>query len=298
MLLSIVIPTYRRPAMLKELLEALVPQLTPDTEALVIDNDPDGSARAVTGSFPALRYVHEPRAGVVHARNRGVAEARGGHILFIDDDEVPSPRWLESFAQMARDGVTACFGRILPRYEATPPRGLEKLLDALFSREEGGNQGADISERWAYLGTGNAMFDKAVCFPAPDPFDLRFNNSGGEDIWMIRGLMARGVRLIWNRDGLVEEVVPKARMTLAYLKSRKFAHGQQRVIFMYGEGGRGGLVRALPWMGVGAVQAVGFGAAAALLRLTGSPRRYEAEARVQAGLGKLMWRQAARKLYG
>jgi succinoglycan biosynthesis protein ExoM len=297
-LISIVIPTFRRPDMLAGLLATLGPQLTADTEAVIVDNDPAASARDVVAAAPGLRYVHEPRPGVVHARNRGVAEARGRYILFLDDDELPGPHWLAAFETMARAGAPAAFGRIVPRYAGTPPAGLVPLLDALFSRELGRAQGADITDCWPYLGTGNAMFDRAVCFPEAAPFDPRFNTSGGEDVWLIRGLVRRGVRLAWNRDGLVEELVPASRMTLDYLKDRKFANGQQRVIFNYGEGGGEGVARAALWMGVGAVQAVGYGTAALLMRVTGSPRRLEAEARVQAGLGKLLWRRAAPKLYG
>lgn len=298
MLISIVIPTYRRAGMLSGLLDALAPQMTAEVEALVIDNDPAGSAADTAARYGWLRYVHEPRPGVVHARNRGVAEARGSHVLFIDDDEVPSPGWLAAFAALARAGTIACFGRITPRFVAPPPPGLEKMLAGLFSREIDADTGADITASWAYLGTGNAMFDRAACFPEPDPFDLRFNQSGGEDIWMIRGLMARGVRLIWNREGLVDEIVPPGRMTLDYVRARKFAHGQQRVIFNHRGGGLAGWARALPWMGIGLVQAVGFGALALGLGAIGSPRALEARARSDAGRGKLMWRTAARALYG
>jgi glycosyltransferase involved in cell wall biosynthesis len=298
MLLSIVIPTYRRPEMLAELLDALAPQLFPEVELLVVDNDPAASARAVVARDPRLRYVHEPRPGVVNARNRGVAEAGAGHILFIDDDEVPVAGWLDAFAAQARDGVVASFGRIVPRYEAPVPPGLARLLDGLFSREAVGPTGTDITALWPYLGTGNALFRRDICFGAGAPFDARFNESGGEDIWLIRGLVARGVRLLWNREGLVEEVVPASRMTLDYLKRRKFAHGQQRVIMNYGTGGGRGLARALPWMAVGAVQALGFGTAARVLALAGSARRFEAEARMHAGLGKLRWRGALQRNYG
>lgn len=292
MLLSIVIPTYRRPQMLAELLDALAPQLTAETEALVIDNDPQESARPTVEARPGFRYVPEPRRGVVNARNRGVAEARGGHIVFIDDDEVPVADWLAAFAAQARAGVVASFGRIVPRYEAAAPADLKPLLDQLFSREAEGPTGTDITAIWNYLGTGNAMFDKARCFAGPTPFDDRFNASGGEDIWLIRGLIQQGVRLAWNREALVEELVPASRMTVEYLKRRKFGQGQQRVIFAYGEGRAKQRLAAVLWMGVGAVQFVGHGAAATAFGLAGSSRRSEALVRMHAGLGKLLWRRS------
>lgn len=289
MLISIVIPTYRRPAMLAELLDALAPQLVPEVEVLVIDNDPDAGARATADAYPGVRYVHETRRGVVHARNRGVAEARGGHIVFIDDDEVPAPGWLAAFAAQARAGVRLAFGRIVPRYDGAAPAHLKPLLDALFSREAEGPTGTDITAMWNYLGTGNAMFDKAFAFPEAEPFDARFNASGGEDIWLIRGLMARGARLIWNREALVEEQVPAARMTADYLAARKFAHGQQRVIFAYGAGGLKPALQAALWMGVGAIQVGRHGLESLVYGALGSPRAAEARARLQGGLGKLLW---------
>jgi len=44
-----------------------------------------------------VRYVHEPSTGVVHARNRGVREAGGEYLIFLDDDEVPAAGWLNAF---------------------------------------------------------------------------------------------------------------------------------------------------------------------------------------------------------
>ncbi len=85
--------------MLEELLEALAPQLSArPVEAILVDNCPDASARAMASAFaPLVRYVHEPSTGVVHARNRGVREAGGEYLIFLDDDEVPAAGWLNAF---------------------------------------------------------------------------------------------------------------------------------------------------------------------------------------------------------
>src|SRR5262245_62267257 len=72
-------------------------------EVVVIDNDPAGSARSTTeglvtecaGSF-VVRYVHEQRKGLSFARNRGIEEARGDIIAFLDDDMFIDAAWLRS----------------------------------------------------------------------------------------------------------------------------------------------------------------------------------------------------------
>lgn len=289
-ILSIVIPAYRRPAGLAEILAQLMPQVAgrDDTEIVVIDNDPEASAKPVSGAA-GVRYINEIRSGVVNARNRGIAEATGRYIVFLDDDQVPAPGWFAAYAAQAAVGVAASFGRIVPRFAATPAPGLHDLLAALYGRELDSPTGTEVSGSWSSLGTGNSMFDKAVCFPDGAPFDARFNARGGEDSWMIRGLIARGLPLAWNAEALVEEVVPADRMTLASIKQRKFNHGQLRVICTYGDGGVRAAAAAAAWIAAGTLQAAYHGIRYLIFALVGSLQRDDAAARAHAGLGKLLW---------
>jgi succinoglycan biosynthesis protein ExoM len=290
---SIIITTFRRAQMLDALLTALVPQLSGrNAEILVIDNCPDASARDVAaGHGTALRYIHEPRSGVVHARNRGVAEAQGDYVIFLDDDEMPVAGWLAAFLTQADGETDIAFGRIAPRCLGPCPLMLQGQIDRLFSRTMADQTGTDITPFWAYLGTGNALFRKASCFAGDTPFDLRFNARGGEDIWLIRGLIRQGKRLLWNNEALVDELVPADRMTLNYLKSRKFNQGQLRCIFVRGDGGAKGLAQLAIWMGAGAVQYVVFGIAAFVTRAIGHHSQADHACRAAGGLGKLLWWQ-------
>jgi len=292
---SIIITTFRRTAMLAELLAALGPQLGDrPAETIVIDNCPDASAQTTVESagFSSVRYVHEPRSGVVHARNRGVAEATGAYVIFLDDDEVPCPGWLDAWLTQA-DGITdMAFGRIVPRLLGPCPPELAAQTHQAYSREMPGPTGTDISAKWAYVGTGNAMFHKRRCFPADAPFDLRFNARGGEDVWLIRSLQRRGQILRWNREALVEELVPESRMTLEFAKARKFNQGQTRCILMYGDGGLVGGFRVSIWMMAGAIQLAAFGLAARLFSALDPVRATDFECRAQGGAGKLLWWRA------
>lgn len=292
---SIIITTFRRPEMLANLLDALRPQLEGcAVEVIVVDNCPEASAQSAveSGGDGGIRYVHERNSGVVHARNRGVREAQGTYVIFLDDDEVPYPGWLGAWLGQA-DGVTdMSFGRITPRHLGPCPAALVGQINRLFSREMAGETGTDISEYWAYLGTGNAMFHRARCLAGTQPFDLRFNARGGEDIWLIRGLMAKGQRLLWNREALVDELVPADRMTLSFLTARKFNQGQLRCIFVYGEGGLLGMARVGVWMFAGLIQLVGFGLTAKIGEFTAPDRAPDLLCRAYGGAGKLLWWRA------
>jgi glycosyltransferase involved in cell wall biosynthesis len=94
-MLSVVIPTFRRPAALRATLAALAGQRPPDGghEVIVVDNGSrDGTVEAVRAlDFPVpLRVLEEPHPGPAAARNRGVEAARGGVILFLGDDMAPA----------------------------------------------------------------------------------------------------------------------------------------------------------------------------------------------------------------
>ncbi len=299
---SVVVTTFRRQAMLAELLDALCPQVkSKPVEVIIVDNCPSASAHEIVEARQAsfLRYEHEMRSGVVHARNRGVAAALGTYVIFLDDDELPGTGWLDAWLTQA-DGITdVSFGRIVPRLLAACPAGMNQLVEQSFRREMNTSTNADISPRWPYLGTGNAMFHKHRCFDSSAPFDARFNARGGEDVWLIRGLVTRGYRLIWNHDAVVEELVPSDRMMVAFLAQRRFNQGQLRCILSFGEGGYAGVLGVSIWMLAGAVQSLWNGTAAALASIFAPQHAAAFQCRASGGLGKLLWWHRSRvNVYG
>src|SRR5262245_65994423 len=93
-LLSVIVPTYRRPAALERLLEALRPQLAGrvDREAVVVnDGTHDDAYAAIAERFADVaRYLALPvNRGPSAARNEAARSARGSWLVFIDDDCVP-----------------------------------------------------------------------------------------------------------------------------------------------------------------------------------------------------------------
>jgi GT2 family glycosyltransferase len=96
--LTVVICTRRRAAGLARALSALADQTDQDFDVLVVDNAPEGDAEARAAvdraDLPRCRYVHEPRPGLSHARNRGMAKVQTELVAWLDDDEVSDPTWV------------------------------------------------------------------------------------------------------------------------------------------------------------------------------------------------------------
>jgi glycosyltransferase involved in cell wall biosynthesis len=103
--------TYRRPAMLRELLDSLTKQSLSDDityRIIIADNDSDGSAKAIIGEYEKscpvpLIYGWEPRRGISYARNCCLALAQSEWVAFVDDDETVAEDWSSCASLWDRD---------------------------------------------------------------------------------------------------------------------------------------------------------------------------------------------------
>lgn len=106
--ISIIIPTYSRPAELKSCLEAIanLDTIPESFEVVIVD---DGSPESMAPVIEPLRQrlsirlvVQPGNFGPAAARNVGAHAARGGFLVFIDDDCVPARGWLSALMQEFR----------------------------------------------------------------------------------------------------------------------------------------------------------------------------------------------------
>lgn len=242
---SIVIPTFRREHLLPRLLERCAGQggLGPRAiEIVVVDNTPEGTAgrlvgRAAAVSPVAVRYVHEPRPGISHARNRGVAEARGELIAFIDDDELPAPEWLENLLRTQRTyRADVVLGPVRPVFDRAPGR-LLAVCRRFFSQTSEAPTGTPVSPNhplrlrsgdacYRPMASNNALLVRSRCLDGGEPFDPSLGLTGGEDTLFFARLQRDGRRIVWCREALVVERIPAERLTVRFMLKRKFRDGQ------------------------------------------------------------------------
>jgi len=97
-LISVIIPVYNGEKTIKKTIESVLNQTFSDFELLAIDDGSQDSTLSVLKEITdsRLNIFSFPNAGVSASRNRGLAEARGEYISFLDADDLWTPDKLEA----------------------------------------------------------------------------------------------------------------------------------------------------------------------------------------------------------
>jgi glycosyltransferase involved in cell wall biosynthesis len=89
---SVVVPVYNRERYLRESLDSVLTQGAVVSEIVVVDDgSTDGSVAVAESYGPPVRCVVQKNAGAASARNRGVQQATGEYIAFLDSDDIWMP---------------------------------------------------------------------------------------------------------------------------------------------------------------------------------------------------------------
>jgi glycosyltransferase involved in cell wall biosynthesis len=227
--ISVCIATYRRLDRLDAVLEDLRRQsLLPD-QVVVVDNDAQGSARALierhrdSGAPFRIEYDIQPERNIARTRNRTVVMADGDWLAFIDDDERAPPGWLQCLYEAAQlycaDGILA---PVEPQLPAEAPRWIRRGRFYDFPHQASG--AAVPLNRMRF---GNVLLRGATLRAEPGPFDERYGLMAGEDGDLLVRLVHRGARIIWSEEAPVFEPVEPSRLTLRWLLHRAYTGGQE-----------------------------------------------------------------------
>jgi glycosyltransferase involved in cell wall biosynthesis len=244
--MSIVICTLDRPQGLVRAVRSCLAQQNRSKlsyEILIVDNSVTANARELVqqlwgGGLDCVRYLSEPRTNIAHARNAGIAAARGHYIAFMDDDMAAPPEWLANAIEaMERTGADVLLGKVVPEFEEgggwggalpEPARWFGRVLalpDGAIvpTKREGHIPGA---------GAGNCVLRGTTTVHEPAPFDPAFGRVGGEDTDFLQRLGQRGAVTVFSERAWMTEFVPAHRNTPEYLAHRNYRTSQQFVRIM------------------------------------------------------------------
>lgn len=196
--LSVVMPTYRRPDLLRRCLAALVAQdLAPTQyEIVVVDDGRCPHTEQAVAAFaaehpggPAIRYLHPDggKRGPAAARNAGWRAAQGVVIAFTDDDTIPARTWLsEGLRVMSEPGVSAAWGDVVVPLPEVPTD---------WERNTAGLDGAEFV-------TANCFVRRAA-LQETGGFDERFTRAWREDSDLYFTLLESGGKVVSAPEAIV-----------------------------------------------------------------------------------------------
>ncbi len=254
MSLSVVVCTLNRCSLLSEAIDSLMSQKAAPVpyEVLVIDNGSTDETRRVVENRAAccanLRYVHEPCLGLSHARNRGVREARGDVIAFMDDDASASACWAaELWAAYDSDAdVGAVGGRVKLRWPTRRPEWLPQSLEGYYGALDLGDLRQHIT--YPVYPYGLNMSIKRALLVACGGFSTRLGRTGRnlislDETELFYRLNQQGIKVVYQPGALVYHRVEVERVTRRWLLRRSLADGRSKAIFEDLQEGREARVR-------------------------------------------------------
>jgi glucosyl-dolichyl phosphate glucuronosyltransferase len=227
MTVSVIIPTYKRPEFLQQTLKSLQEQTLPDFEIVVVDNAVQPEVEETLAGFNltarrTARYVPERSPGLHWARHAGARAARGDILVYIDDDVICPPKWLQGMVEPYQNPLVGMVaGRVELLFESEPPAWLNQFRGILSALEW--QQEAQALPPYGTPVGCNMSIRKSLLFAVqgfnPDGFGerrlLRWRGDG--ECGLTRKVHDAG-RLVWMApEAWLYHRVPASRMTLKYI---------------------------------------------------------------------------------
>jgi glycosyltransferase involved in cell wall biosynthesis len=239
---TVLICTYNRADFLGGTLDSLAAmKVTPPLrwDILVVDNNSNDHTadlvRSRMASFPVpLRYLFEAKQGKSYALNTGLAASPSSIIAFTDDDVRVAPEWLTRIvAAFKTHNCDYVGGRVLPRWEAPPPRWLPSENSRLWAPLAILDYGPAPMKYGQRIPLGVNMAVKKSAIDRIGGFDPRMGRQGNTLLgqeqreWCLRA-HAAGLVGYYVPDIVVQHWVPRDRLSKRYFRRWFYWRGISR----------------------------------------------------------------------
>lgn len=224
---SFITCTYNRRKYLGQTLKAVCEQTFPSAsyEVIVVDNNStDGTANLCAefkDKYPdcVFRYFKETNQGLSFALNRGINEAKGEFVIFVDDDETINPNHLLLLDNHLKKYTDAqlCASPVVPIYEQEQPKWMSRYTQRLI----GGyfDQGDEVKKLDAknYPGTGHTIIKREL-YAKHGYYNTELGRKGtsllgAEDKDMFNRLKQNKIDCYYLPDIPIYHHIPRAKLT-------------------------------------------------------------------------------------
>lgn len=241
--ISVIVCTYNRAQILRDSLESFAGMRgsdQPNVELLIIDNNSTDATRRVSDEYcsqhPNARYALASQPGLSNARNKGVTEARGRIIAYVDDDVLFDPGWLEAVIDIFEKHPDAsCMGgKSIPKFDAGRPDWACGEVLSIYGSTQSGD-----SVKWMTYPEhpfGLNMAFRRDVFSQVGEFNPRLGRkkknllSMEESDYFYRVAKA-GLKVIYTPSAVLFHRIPQSRTSEQWALARYYWQGISAVAF-------------------------------------------------------------------
>jgi GT2 family glycosyltransferase len=245
---SIIISTYTLERLndVKASVDAITSQISDDIEILLVLEDDPQLIKGVKSTFEGgpVKVLISEETGITNARNLGVRESTGEIIIFLDDDAIPSPGWLDKLLEpYQRPDILAVGGGVVPEWIGKRPKWFPEEMDWLVGCYYEGHSkktsfvrniiGANMSFRRevfsevGFFSTEIGAIGKKRIAGDDSEFCMRLRVHYGND------------HILYRPSAEVRHRVPPSRQTMGYCYRRAYVEGVSKAVIarMFDKGG-------------------------------------------------------------
>ncbi|MBL4780848.1 MAG: glycosyltransferase [Porticoccaceae bacterium] len=234
--LSIIICTYNRDKIIIDSITSFYSMRYSEAiefELIIVDNNSSDNTRSVVQELSAqhdtLLYVFEPIQGLSQARNRGIQEAKGNIIVFVDDDVYFSNNWLtDIIAAFDEPSVECVGGNIIPVFDAGKPEWLENPSLAIFGSTNFGSESRRLRLPDHPFG-GNMAFRRSV-FDVIGVFDTALGRKkdsllSSEETELFYRIQKNNIPVWFTPNATIYHRIPNERAQKDWIYKRYYWQG-------------------------------------------------------------------------
>lgn len=230
--LSLIIATYNRAEQLMVTLASVATQSGNAAmwECIVVDNNSADNTRERVTSFikehPTLniRYCFEHKQGLSHARNRGISEAAGDIIAFIDDDERIVPEFIKAYIKLFDEypEAMAAGGKIVAEYPTGRPRWMSHYTERPIANPMDFGDYITPFPKGRIPGGGNMALRREV-FNTVGLFNTSLGRTGkrligGEESDLFERIASIGMKCYYAPRAVMYHIIPQEKLTEEYFE--------------------------------------------------------------------------------
>jgi GT2 family glycosyltransferase len=232
---SVIVCTYSdaRRDLLERTITALLEQVTSQDEVVVVVDHNIRLAKELDEELAGVRVIENAeRQGLSGGRNTGIRAVTGEFVVFLDDDAVPRPDWLEHLlAPFGDPAVSGVGGRAEPVWEAGDrppwwPPELDWVVGCSFRGQAEGDVRNPIGCSMAFR---SSVFAQVGDF-AHDLGRVGTIPLGCEETELGLRVNSAGGRIVLAQRSVVDHFVPQHRASARYIVRRCYAEGISKAV--------------------------------------------------------------------